>query len=316
MERKIGEIFEFGGEWYQCVGGTCRNCSFYYDTVCKNIITIGSTNFGNCHCSLRTDHKSVIFKKLEKVGEPVTVKGRTFQKLTSDNNSCKECVFNVPNKACCKNSYIEGICDDNGFWVEIKQTKEDMEESGNNRTNCAQCGDKRFEVIARAKAHLLEATNIASDEKEMAVIDNILFRFYQMGWLERYEEETQKLDLKPFSLEAAKQGKPVCTRDGRKARIICFDRCSNKSIVALVTTDDREYLTEYYCDGRISHNSVENNDLMMYPEKKEGWVNVMEGTAGKVYVGNDIYRTEDEAKEGAPRFISRLIASIPIEWEE
>ena len=37
MERKIGEIFEFCGEWYQCVGGTCRNCSFYYDTVCKNI---------------------------------------------------------------------------------------------------------------------------------------------------------------------------------------------------------------------------------------------------------------------------------------
>lgn len=126
----------------------------------------------------------------------------------------------------------------------------------------------------------------------------------------------KKLNLKPFSIEAAKQGKPVCTRDGRKARIICFDRCSNKPIVALVTTDDREYLTEYYCDGRISHNSVENNDLMMYPEKKEGWVNVMEGTAGKVYVGNDIYRTEDEAKEGAPRFTSRLIASIPIEWEE
>ena len=68
MERKVGEIFEYNGEWYQCVGGTCRNCSIYYDTVCKNITTIGSTNFGNCHCSLRTDHKSVIFKKLEKVG--------------------------------------------------------------------------------------------------------------------------------------------------------------------------------------------------------------------------------------------------------
>ena len=70
MERKIGEIFEYNGEWYQCVGGTCRNCSFYYDTACKNITTIGSTSFGNCHCSLRTDNKSVIFKKLEKVGEP------------------------------------------------------------------------------------------------------------------------------------------------------------------------------------------------------------------------------------------------------
>lgn len=126
MERKIGEIFEYNGEWYQCTGGICRNCCFYYYTVCKNIYAIGKTVIGNCHCSLREDHKNVIFKKLQKVGEPVTVKGRTFQKLTSDNNSCKECVFNVPNKACCKNSYIEGICDDNGFWIEIKQKKEDM----------------------------------------------------------------------------------------------------------------------------------------------------------------------------------------------
>lgn len=187
-----------------------------------------------------------------------------------------------------------------------------MEENGNNRTNCAQCGDKRFEVIARAKAHLLEATNIASDEKEMAVIDNILFRFYQMGWLERYEEETQKLDLKPFSLEAAKQGKPVCTRDGRNARIICFDRCSNKPIVALVTTDDREYLTEYYCDGRISHNSAENNDLMMLPEKKEGWVNVY-NNLGIITFSSKLYNTKEEAIMG--RGVN-CVDTVKVEWEE
>lgn len=43
-----------------------------------------------------------------------------------------------------------------------------------------------------------------------------------------------KNNLKPFSLEAAKAGKPVCTRDGRKARIICFDS-KWRPIVALVT---------------------------------------------------------------------------------
>ena len=32
----------------------------------------------------------------------------------------------------------------------------------------------------------------------------------------------KKLNLKEFDLEAAKAGKPVCTKDGRKARIICF----------------------------------------------------------------------------------------------
>lgn len=35
--------------------------------------------------------------------------------------------------------------------------------------------------------------------------------------------EEKNLNLKPFDLEAAKAGKPVCTRDGRKARIICFN---------------------------------------------------------------------------------------------
>lgn len=40
-----------------------------------------------------------------------------------------------------------------------------------------------------------------------------------------------------FSFELAKAGKPVCTRDGRKARIICFDArlyYREQPIIALV----------------------------------------------------------------------------------
>ena len=117
MERKIGEIFEYNGEWYQCVGGTCRNCSFYYDTVCKNITAVGRTTIGNCHCSLRTDHKSVIFKKLEKVGEPFYTGfyWSWVQKYKLyENNATGEypkCHFGA--------DYV---------LIEIKQTKEDLEE--------------------------------------------------------------------------------------------------------------------------------------------------------------------------------------------
>ena len=50
------------------------------------------------------------------------------------------------------------------------------------------CGDNRFEIIARAKKALLEGTNIDMCPDEMAVIDNILFRCWQMGWLDRYDE--------------------------------------------------------------------------------------------------------------------------------
>lgn len=50
------------------------------------------------------------------------------------------------------------------------------------------CGDNRFEVIARAKEHLLDATNIETSEEEMAVLDNFLFRCWQMGWLNKYAD--------------------------------------------------------------------------------------------------------------------------------
>jgi len=49
------------------------------------------------------------------------------------------------------------------------------------------CDDNRFELIEKYKNKLLEATNIDSSPAEMAVIDEILFRFWQMGWLEILE---------------------------------------------------------------------------------------------------------------------------------
>ena len=45
------------------------------------------------------------------------------------------------------------------------------------------CTDNRFEIIEKYKQLLLENTNISSSPEELKVIDNILFRFWQMGWL-------------------------------------------------------------------------------------------------------------------------------------
>lgn len=229
MERKIGEIFELGGEWYQCVGGTCRNCSFYYDTVCKNITTIGSTNFGNCHCSLRTDHKSVIFKKLEKVGEPY-----------SDYCPSGRVIYFQKYKCYQKPIYTGDIvywADDIHINLEIKQTKEDMEE--------------------------------------------------------------KKLNLKPFDIQKAREGKPVCTRDGRKARIICFDAKGDKPIIALVEMGTAETPNNYPIDGKAISTKETPCDLMMLPEKKEGWVKIRKDInlyntkedADRKMIGNDEYVT-------------------------
>lgn len=51
------------------------------------------------------------------------------------------------------------------------------------------CRDNRFETIKKAKKHLIEATNIETSPDEMKVLDNFLYRCWQMGWLKEYEEE-------------------------------------------------------------------------------------------------------------------------------
>lgn len=54
------------------------------------------------------------------------------------------------------------------------------------------CTDGRFEMIERVKNKLIEATNIETSEDDMKVIDNILFRFWQMDWLEMIDEKINK----------------------------------------------------------------------------------------------------------------------------
>lgn len=50
------------------------------------------------------------------------------------------------------------------------------------------CGDNRFEIIAKARKDIIESTNIESSDDEMKVLDNFLFRCWQMGWLDRYDD--------------------------------------------------------------------------------------------------------------------------------
>ena len=116
-------------------------------------------------------------------------------------------------------------------------------------------------------------------------------------------------NLKPFDLQAAKSGKPVCTRDGRKVRIICFDSKNDprRPIVALVEHNDNELLYEYTIKGKecFSHISTTGtSDLMMLPEKKEGWVNVSKFS---------IFASK---KEALSHKTYDIIETIKVEWEE
>lgn len=246
MERKVGEIFEYNGEWYQCMHvpqkHSCKLCDLR-GLCCDN----NGVKIVTCAWRHRKDNTSVIFKKLEKVGEPTMLDGKLVQKiLKTDRYSCNGCCFESPECDKADND----LCCEYEIYVEIKQNKEDMEE--------------------------------------------------------------KKLSLKPFDLEAAKAGKPVCTRDGRKARIICFD-LNNKNfpIVAIINCDTEENAYQYDIDG-VCDEHDNNLNLMMSPEKKEGWVNLCKNNYGDT-LAVGVFPNREEAVSNCP---PSYLGTIKIKWEE
>ena len=256
MERKIGEIFELKGEWYQCVEGMgCCQCAFNQDEV--------TCLADNPYCTDRSDRKDVVFKKLKKAGEPYKLGEVLIQQyqgivpvVLPDDSECSS-IFRV----------ISSI---NVIEIIIKQKQEDMEEKKIQHYDC----------------------------------------FFDR------KPTLKELNLKEFDLEAAKAGKPVCTKDGRKARIICFDRNDLYPIVALIECEDgKEILGEYSNEGRTEIYETKGIDLMMLPEKKEGWVNVYYNRTDGITFSKHPYPSKEEAIKNAGT-MSNIIDTVNISWKE
>jgi hypothetical protein len=122
MEWKIGEIRQVNGEWYQCVErDSCGECSLY-TTECRggSKSDLADEVFGQCSNMGRSDNKNVIFKKLEKVGEPMEfARGLYLQRYrlaysTAFYEGDTRLFFNAPTK-----TFV---------YIEIKQNKEDVKE--------------------------------------------------------------------------------------------------------------------------------------------------------------------------------------------
>ena len=254
MERKIGEIFELDGEWYQCVESvSCSKCSLF-TTECRSGTksNLADKIFGQCSRVRRSDNKPVIFKKLEKVGEPYThycpsgriiyfQRYKIFNKSYSHNTEYIMCDFN----------------EDDIVSIELKQTKEDMEEKK------IQLKREDIDYLTRKIRYLVYKTNDYDRATEE------IMNLFIPSDTEHSSSEKIKKNLKPFDLETAKAGKPVCTRDGRKARIIsCSLRNKNFPIAAIVE-DEEENVYQFEANG-VCDEHDENLDLMMLPEKKEG----------------------------------------------
>ena len=133
MERKIGEIFEHNGEWYQCVeSDSCDECSLF-TTECGSGTKsdLAYKVFGLCSKIRRkSDNKCVIFKKLEKVGEPLKIHNKLVLRVKVGAYKCMNCCFYSKGK--CELTMQERErydCGEENKFIEIKQTKEDMEEN-------------------------------------------------------------------------------------------------------------------------------------------------------------------------------------------
>ena len=122
--------------------------------------------------------------------------------------------------------------------------------------------------------------------------------------------------MKPFDLEKAKAGAKLCTRDGRPARVICWDRKGCLPLVFLVdeADDEEERLFQTDLSGRHSSHRDDPYDLFLAPDKKEGWVNVYKYNDGNVS-SMHIFSTYQEAKESIAGS-GAYIDTVKIEWEE
>ena len=117
-------------------------------------------------------------------------------------------------------------------------------------------------------------------------------------------------------MEEAKQGKPVCTRDGRKARIICFDKKGDYPIVALVNDYNKEeYIKNYDKFGKKFIDGETTDDLMMLPEKKEGWVNIYRNEKGEYWSEQILFSTKKDATDIVHDH-AQYVTTVKMEWEE
>ena len=105
--------------------------------------------------------------------------------------------------------------------------------------------------------------------------------------------------MKVFDIEKAKEGAAVCTRDGKKARIICFDRdhCKGLPIIALVREHDNgdELVKTYNKYGAYTGPEGDSYDLMMAPVKKKVWINFYKTAADNIISDQLTWDSKDDA---------------------
>lgn len=124
--------------------------------------------------------------------------------------------------------------------------------------------------------------------------------------------------MKQFSAKEylANPSRKVITRDGRPVRVLCTDKKSEYSVVALVSQDENTETTYHFAkDGTHLKGEESDIDLFFEPVKYKGWVNVyMESDGTRKHASTTIYDTKEKAMQHHTDCCD-YVETVPIEWE-
>lgn len=243
------------------------------------------------------------------IGEIFDIDGKWYQCLKSSKKEgqCNECAGYANPFNLCKR--FEG-CAGGRIFKELKKIGDPF--------TCNINGDGK--MVTMQEYSLYDTNFINTSPSLMYVSDYKHKRIAIEVKQDKEDMGKEELKLRDFDIEAAKAGKPVCTRDGRMARVVCFDRKGDMPITALITNkdvkgNDVEEAYFYSINGRWDEHQEYRYDLMMLSEKKEGWINIYHDNENNVCAGENVF----DSKEVALKFHKpngNKVATIKIEWEE
>ena len=78
------------------------------------------------------------------------------------------------------------------------------------------CCDNRFELIKKYRQKMIAGTNIETSPDEMKVLDSILFRAWQLGWLDKLDQDWHYPDKGDFPPDGEEVLLYVATRFGER----------------------------------------------------------------------------------------------------
>ena len=128
--------------------------------------------------------------------------------------------------------------------------------------------------------------------------------------------------MKQFSLDEYHKNpsKPLVTRSGLSARIVCDDAPGDFPIVVIIdkmsTVDNCVTHVAYRKNGLVNPDGIHSPyDLFFVFYQCEGWVNIFTNDDGENLVTYSIYKSKEDA-EREEKQCSDYIASVEIKWEE